>query len=143
MPQMTDQERETFLAATRQGILLRTRADGTAHGAPVWFDWDGTTVRIFSSTTAPKVRAIERDPRVSVLVTNDVTEPPAWVRFDGTAVLDHEADAKALAVDVLAPRYWDLSNPDYAEVVDQWRGAPGSAFVVIAMEPDAIRSSTG
>ena len=61
--------------------------------------------------------------------------------FEGQAVIDTEADAKALAVDVLAPRYWDLTVPDYRGTVDQWASAPAEAFVVIRLEPDRIRSS--
>ena len=138
---MTADEIDQFLATTRQAILLRTNDDGTATGAPVWFDWDGTSVRCFSSATAPKVRGIERDPRISMLVTNDVDEPPAWVRFDGTAVVDRDTDARPLATEVLAPRYWDLSHPDYAATVEQWRSAPADALVVIRLEPDRIVSS--
>ena len=87
---MTADEIEQFLTTTRQAILLRTNDDGTAAGAPVWFDWDGSTIRFFSSAAAPKVRGIERDPRISMLVVNDISEPPAWVRFDGTAVVDRD-----------------------------------------------------
>ncbi|MEM9034285.1 MAG: pyridoxamine 5'-phosphate oxidase family protein [Actinomycetota bacterium] len=143
MAEMTAEQMDGFLARTRQGILLRTNADGTANGAPVWFDWDGEAVRIFSEATAPKVRAIERDPRISVLVVNDLDEAPMWVRFQGTAELDHQADAKHLATEVLAPRYWDLSDPQVAATVDLWRSAPAAAFVVITLRPDRIRSSAG
>jgi hypothetical protein len=83
---------------------------------------------------------IARDPRIALLVTNDVDEPPAWVRFEGRAVVDSEADAKRLAVEVLAPRYWDLSVPDYAAVVEQWSQAPDDAFVVVRVTPERIRS---
>ncbi|MEM9563637.1 MAG: pyridoxamine 5'-phosphate oxidase family protein [Actinomycetota bacterium] len=138
---MTPEQMSAFLERTRQAILLTTEADGRASGVPVWFDWDGETVRIFSGRAAPKVKRIEDDPRISVLVTNDVDEAPAWVSFDGRAHLDTEADAKALAVDVLAPRYWDLDVPGYREVVDQWAEAPADTFVVIRLDPERIRSS--
>ena len=141
MAQMTADEMDVFLQKTRQAILLSTNADGTASGAPVWFDWDGEAVRIFSSATAPKIARIRNDPRISVLVTNDIDEPPIWVRFDGEAELAWEEDARHLAVEVLAPRYWDLGVPDYAQVVDQWRQAPDDALVIIRLRPTRIRSS--
>ncbi len=143
MAQMSESERSTFLGATRQGIFLTTDPDGTARGVPVWFDWDGDCVRIFSDATAAKVARIQRDPRASLLVTNEVGEPPMWVRFDGRAEVDPDDDAKALAVDVLAPRYWDLDRPEYADVVAHWREAPDDALVVIRLRPERIRSSTG
>ncbi|MEM7321759.1 MAG: pyridoxamine 5'-phosphate oxidase family protein [Actinomycetota bacterium] len=141
MASMSDNEMQAFLAKTRQAILLRTNADGTATGAPVWFDWDGEVVQIFSAATAPKVERIRADPRISVLVTNDIDEAPAWIRFDGTAELDWETDARPLAVDVLAPRYWDVNDPDIAAYLDQWRSAPPEAFVIIKLRPDRIVSS--
>ena len=142
MAQMTDEQMTTFLGRTRQAILLTVAADGQASGVPVWFDWDGETVRIFSGREAPKIERIANDPRISVLVTNDVDEPPAWVSFEGRAQIDTVADAKALAVDVLAPRYWDLDDPSYRATVDQWAKAPADAFVVIRLAPERIRSST-
>ena len=141
MAQMTADQMSSFLGRTRQGILLTSNEDGTADGVPVWFDWDGETVRFFSGATAPKIERLRRDPRMSLLVTNDVDEPPAWVRFEGHAELDPNADAGHLAVEVLAPRYWDLTNPQYAEVVEQWREAPADALVVVQLRPDRIRSS--
>lgn len=143
MVQMSETELSTFLGKTRQGILLTTNADGAARGVPVWFDWDGEYVRIFSDATAAKVARIRRDSRVSVLVTNDIGEPPMWVRFDGHAEVDPDEDAKALAVDVLASRYWDLEKPEYANLVAQWREAPDDALVVIRLRPERIRSSDG
>ncbi len=135
---MTTAQIEAFLEPTRQATLLRTNADGTANGATVWFDWDGSSVRMFSMASAPKVRGLQRDPRISLLVSNELHEPPAWVRFDGTAVLDWDDDTVSLAVDTLAPRYWDLSNPETAAVVEQWRATPSDAMVTIRLELDRI-----
>ena len=143
MAQMSETELAAFFAVTRQGIWLTTNTDGAARGVPVWFDWDGQYVRIFSDATAAKVTRIRRDPRVSVLVTNDISEPPMWVRFDGHAEVDPDDDAKALAIDVLATRYWDLDKPEYANIVAQWGEAPDEALVVIRLRPDKIQSNTG
>ena len=143
MAAMNDDELADFLSTTRQAILLSTGGDGSAHGVPVWFDWDGDAVRFFSSATAAKIARIRRDPRISLLVMNEIHEPPMWVRFEGRAELAPDEDARHLAVDVLAPRYWDLTAPDYAAVVGQWRAAPDGALVVIRLRPDRIRSSGG
>lgn len=141
MAEMTTDQMDEFLSATRQGILLSTRKDGSADGVPVWFDWDGEAVRFFSGSEAPKVARIRSRPTIAMLVTNEIHEPPAWVRFEGTGEIDADADARQLAVDVLAPRYWDLDNPAYAEIVEQWRTAPDDALTVIKLVPDRIRSS--
>ncbi len=93
---MTPDEVSAFLATTRQAILMRTRVDGTATGAPV--------------------------------------------RFDGVAEIDRETDARPFAVDVLAPRYWDVTDPEIAETPELWRAAPAEAFVLIRLRPYRIAS---
>lgn len=143
MAEMSEAELGSFLARTRQAIWLTTNANGEPRGVPVWFDWDGTDVRVFSDATAAKVARLRHDPRVSVLVTNDLDEPPMWVRFDGQAEIDPAVDAKTFATDVLAPRYWDLARTEYASVVAQWREAPDDALVVIRLRPERIRSNQG
>ena len=82
MAEMTTDELSEFLSRTRQAILVRATAQGAPTGAPVWFDWDGEVVRMFSSAEAPKVGGIRRDPRIAVVVSNDLDESPAW-RFSG------------------------------------------------------------
>ena len=143
MPKMSPEQIDRFLERTRLATLLTNRPDGAPDGVPVWFDWDGTTARFFSAADAPKMARIAADPRIALLVSNEVDEPPGWVRFDGHAVIDTDTDARSLAVDVLAPRYWDLDVPDYRTVVDQWASAPADALAVVALTPDRIRSSAG
>ena len=95
---------------------------------------------MFAGRTSPKVALLQRDPAVSVLVTNRVAEPEAWVAFDGSVNIGDfaPADWQAL-IDRLAPRYKDLSNSAYAEQISDWRTAP-EAFVSLALVPDTIRS---
>ena len=141
MPRMTDDQMASFLEKPRHAVLLRTNRDGTAHGAPIWFDWNGQYVRMISDAAAPKVAELERDPRASALVSNDVGEPGCWVRFDGTVVVDRAEDARAFATDLLAPRYWDLEDQRNRELLDQWRAAPQEAFVMLRLEPSRIVSA--
>lgn len=143
MPRMTTEQMAAFFERTRQAMLLTLKRDGSPDGVPVWFDWDGSTVRVFSGAGAEKIQRIAADPRIAIVITNDVDEAPAWVRFEGRARIDMDADAKALAVEVLAPRYWDLTVPGYAAVVEQWSNAPDDAFVVISLKPTTVRSSAG
>ena len=46
--------------------LVTVGADGTPQPSPVWFLWDGDTVLIYSQPSTPKLRNIERHPRVSL-----------------------------------------------------------------------------
>jgi PPOX class probable F420-dependent enzyme len=46
--------------------LTTVGADGTPQPSPVWFVWDGDTALIYSQPSTPKLRNIERHPRVSL-----------------------------------------------------------------------------
>lgn len=136
MPKMDEAERERFLERPRLGILCSNRADGSPLGVPVWFDWDGTTVRMFAAKTSPKVRRLEADPRLSLLVVNHLDEPEAWVAFDGEVTI---GEGDFALVEKLAARYWDLSQDGPRETLELWRKAP-EAFCHLTLEPTAIRS---
>jgi len=134
---MTDQERDSFLAEPRYGILSGLRADGSPIAVPVWFDWNGETIRMFTSVLAPKVRRLHVDPRSSLLVVNDLSEKEAWVAFDGPVSI-HEEGGFDLA-EHLAARYWDLSDPERRSTLEMWRKA-AAAFRVLELKPARIRT---
>ena len=68
-------------------VLATMKPDGSSHTIPVGFAFDGERLFIPSGSGTRKVRNIEADPRVRVLVQ----APPAamggdgWVAADGTA----------------------------------------------------------
>jgi general stress protein 26 len=142
MPAFTDNaQRDAFLAKLRLAILMTNRlvAEDEASapiGVPVWFDWNGSTVEMFADVSSPKVKRIEHDPNVSVLVTNEVGEPEAWVAFDGT--IEIKTGGIELATR-LAERYWDLSIPNYRAMLETWQSAP-EAFCQLSLTPTRIRS---
>jgi len=136
----TQQEIERFLAEPRLAILIYRGSQPGPMGVPVWFDWNGQAVQMFAGRSSPKVTHLRNDPNVSVLVTNRVGEPEGWVAFDGNATLaDFEPDEWSALLDRVAPRYWDLKVPAYAEQIEGWRSAP-EAFVSLKIVPEKIRS---
>ena len=134
---MTNQERDRFLAEPRYGILNALRADGSPIAVPLWFDWNGQTIRMFTSVLSPKVGRLQADPRASLLVVNNLSEQEAWVAFDG-AVSIHEEGGLDLA-EQLAPRYWNLSDPGRRSTLEVWRKA-AAALRVLELEPTRIRT---
>ncbi len=137
MGQMSDADREAFLAVNRYGILSTLRKDGSPIAIPVWFDWDGTSVRMFTTAGSPKLRRLANDARASVLVTNHIDEKEKWVAFDGTVAVSDEGGL-ALA-EKLAQRYWDLSDPGRASALQNWR-AMESEWRLLEMVPDNVRT---
>ena len=66
---MTRGEIDRFLGAARTMILCSNGRDGAPHPMPMWFgvEPDGTVV-MTTFTKSQKIRNLERDPRVSLLV---------------------------------------------------------------------------
>jgi PPOX class probable F420-dependent enzyme len=122
----------------RLGSLVTLRRDGSPTAIPVWFGWDGAHVTVFSDASSTKLARITNDPRVSLLVSNDVGEPEAWVAFDGEAEISEEGGFEL--AEKLAPLYWDLDDPEAAGTLDEWRAA-ASHFRLITFSPTTIRSS--
>jgi PPOX class probable F420-dependent enzyme len=140
MTAMSNRERETFLAMPRLGILATLRDDGAPIAVPVWFEWDGTVVRMFSGAASPKIHRIERDARASLLVTNAVGEGEAWVAFDGPIAVSPDG-AMELAKR-LADRYWDMADAGHRAAVDGWR-TTAEHLRTLTLTPRAVRTSRG
>jgi len=138
MGQMSDADREAFLAVNRYGILSTLRRDGSPIAIPVWFDWDGRSVKMFTYAGSPKLHRLANDARASVLVTNHVNEKEKWVAFDGTVAVGDEGGFEL--AERLAQRYWDLNEPGRAAALQNWR-AMESELRLLEMVPDRVRTS--
>ena len=125
-----------LLNTVRLGILLSHKLNGDAIGVPVWFDWDGQKISFFAGSDSKKVSRLRNNPKVSLLVTNNVGEPEAWVAFDGDARLC-EGGGIQLA-ETLAHRYWDMDAKDNQDKLEAWKLYP-DAFVKYEMMPTNIR----
>ena len=137
MGRMSDADREAFLAVNRYGILSTLRSDGSPIAIPVWFDWDGSSVKMFTNAGSPKLRRLANDARASVLVTNHIDEKEKWVAFDGTVAVSEEGGFEL--AEKLAQRYWDLNDPGRASALQSWR-ARESEWRLLEMVPDEVRS---
>ncbi|MGB1885208.1 MAG: pyridoxamine 5'-phosphate oxidase family protein [Gammaproteobacteria bacterium] len=137
MPKLTDRERDEFMRSLRYGILTMQRADGSPVSVPVWFDWTGEMIRMFALATSPKIARLKARPEASLLVVNNLDEKEAWVAFDGpVAIMD---DGGIELAETLAARYWDLSEPRKAEMLEEWRAA-ASQIALLELRPEKIRS---
>jgi PPOX class probable F420-dependent enzyme len=137
---MSPAERDAFLATPRLGILSTLRHDGSPVAVPVWFEWDGSAVRVFSSVTSGKVQRIERDPRASLVAVNDLDEPEAWVAFGGRVSIS--PDGAFVLAERLAYRYWDMTADEHKNSLETWRMA-AEHLRVLEMVSHRIRTSKG
>ena len=138
MPQpfATDADRDAFLEEPRLAILMTNRADDAPIGVPVWFEWTGSEVLMFSARGVPKVKRLQADPRVMVLATNHVGEAEAWVSFEGEVEICEDEDPWPL-VERLAARYWDVEA--MKSTLDTWK-AGKDMMVMLRLKPTRIRS---
>lgn len=132
---MTDAQRDGFLAGRRYGILTTLRANGAPVSLPVWYEWDGATLRMFAHEASGKVKRLKNDARASVLVVNHPDEPEHWVAFDGHITIHKDGGLE------MAERVFDLYYPhgddrrseleSWQKMRDQWR--------LLELKPDSIR----
>ena len=65
---MTPDEREQFLREPRTAVVSTLRRDGRIHAVPVWFRWDGESLRIITDRGSVKHRNVERTGRASLCI---------------------------------------------------------------------------
>ena len=90
MTNMTKDKRDQFLRETRIGTLVTLNADGSPNALPLWYDWDGEKIRMFSSRDAGKVRRLIHDPRACLSVADPVGAKEAWVTVEGTVAIEDQ-----------------------------------------------------
>ncbi|HLE14193.1 MAG TPA: PPOX class F420-dependent oxidoreductase [Anaerolineales bacterium] len=105
MQAMTQAEIKQFLTKKpRTAVLATTRADGSPHAAPIWFELDGDELVFTTWYSTVKAANLVRDPRLA-LVVDDETPPYAFVLIEGTAALDPAADDLLYWTTRIAGRY--------------------------------------
>src|SRR5438105_10267517 len=93
---LTPDDLRGLLNQPRCAVLATNYADGTTLLSPVWHEWrdGGFTIVIFDNDA--KARHIRRDPRVSVVVADDLL-PLAGIEVRGTAeIVPTDPDLAAL-----------------------------------------------
>lgn len=91
--------------------LTTLNPDGQPHSVPVWFDYDGTHIRINAPAATKKARNLEKDSRLVLLVLSP-ENPGHWIEVQGrvSEVRDHDQGAWE-HINKLSERY--TGNPVY------------------------------
>ena len=89
MPPFTQEELVAFLNEAPIARLCTLNPDGTIHIAAVYFKYDNGDIIIGTQNMTHKVRNIENNPQVTLLIDN---QAPPWkgVLIYGMAELDYE-----------------------------------------------------
>ena len=134
MSSMTKAQRDTFLRETRIATLVTLNEDGSPNALPLWYEWDGERLRMFSQSETGKLCRLERDPRACVSVADPVGALEAWVTVEGTVEMKEEG-GRELALR-LAERYYSLDRAE--RTIRAWSKLEG--WVLLELTPSRIRS---
>ena len=67
--------------------LAYVAKDGTPRNVPIAFTWNGSEIVLCTTTNAPKLHALRKDPMVALTIDTDV-HPPKILLIRGRAELD-------------------------------------------------------
>ena len=127
MAALKERERRFLADNPFVGVVTDLREDGSPHSTIVWVDVDDGKVSFNTARGRAKPTHLERDPRVSLLVS-DPNDPYKWVAVNGRAELTEEgADEQ---IDKLAKKY--LGKDEYP-----WR-TPEETRVKVLIEPEKV-----
>ena len=137
MADMHPQAKAFLEERTRLGVVTTLRKDGSPCTVPLWYDWDGTTVRFFSLANSPKLKRLKNDDRITLTVSSEMDEDAyRWVSFEGRATVSQDG-AAGLAV-VLARRYADQQpdNPGGKQLIETIEGMPEEYSRLVEFAPE-------
>ena len=86
------------------------------HVVPVWYEWDGEQIWISSFRSTRKIRELNKNPRVSIVVDTDSPGKPAQaVVFEGAAELIHDPELGVRRGNSIYTRYLGEEGAQQAE----------------------------
>jgi PPOX class probable F420-dependent enzyme len=113
--------------------LTTVDSEGTPQPVPVWFHWDGETFLIYSQPNKPKLRNIERNPRVALHLDTD-----EHGRTVGAFIGSAKVDSSAPTADQL-PGYIDKYRPELDHMGYSVEQYLGEYTVPIRVTPEKLR----
>lgn len=128
------EEMEDFLNLEHRAILGLTREDGGKTLSSTWYAWvDGGHIIIMSSSD-PNLESIRRDPRITILVTEE-TVPFRSVEIRGKAEIISDGAKVKEGARRIFERYYGSENID--EVVGE---LSLNSSVLIRLEPGKVNA---
>jgi PPOX class probable F420-dependent enzyme len=113
--------------------LSTINPDGQPHTVPVWFDYDGTNIRVNSPDTARKARNMTLGTKVTVLVV-DPQNAYHWVEVMGHVVeIREDGEGGRDHINKLSMKY--RGQPVY----QSWGGRVENR-VMYVIEPDKVHA---
>jgi PPOX class probable F420-dependent enzyme len=100
-----------LLEGPHTAILTTLFADGSPQASPVWFIFDGTSVRVSTRVELAKHRNVQRDPRVAFTIV-DPARPLRYIEIRGVVTIASDDDYAVRDAVVHKHGYADASSFD-------------------------------
>lgn len=110
--------------------LATLNADGTPQVTPVWFDWDGSRLRINTAKGRLKDKNLRRTPAVALSIM-DPDNPYRYVQVRGRVASVTESGADA-HIDALSKKYLGQDRNPYRK--------PGEVRVIFTIAPARVQT---
>jgi PPOX class probable F420-dependent enzyme len=110
--------------------LATVNADGTPQVTPVWFDWDGSRLRINTAKGRVKDKNLRRTPALALTIM-DPDNPYRYIQVKGRVANVTESGADA-HIDALSKKY--TGQDRYA------KRTPGEVRVIFTITPDRVQT---
>ena len=110
--------------------LATINADGTPQVTPVWFDWDGSRIRINTAKGRVKDKNLRRTPTMALSIM-DPDNPYRYVQVKGRVAAVSESGADA-HIDALSKKYLGQDRYPYRK--------PGEERVIFTIAPDRVQT---
>ena len=122
---------DDLLSAKKAFANLATiNSDGSPQVTPVWFDWDGSRIRINTAKGRLKDKNLRRTPSVALSIM-DPDNPYRYVQVRGRVAAVTESGAAA-HIDSLAKKYMGQDRYPYRK--------EGEVRVIFTIAPDRVQT---
>jgi len=139
---MTDAEIRAFFRAHKTIILNSIGPDGVPHPMPMWFvSDDDLVVSMATFRGTQKIKNLQRDPRVSLLVESgrEYAELKGVVIY-GTAELSDDTDAIIATLEAASQKETDKIDAASRSVANEAMRKTAPKRILIRVKPDRIIS---
>jgi len=120
-----------FVDQRRVGVLAYVRANGDPNQVPIWYTHRDGAFYMSTTTTGPKRRALERNPRISLTI-QDERPPYRAVIVGGTALLRPLGDGADNPTEGMATRYFGrLAAAAYDRMTHELYEASGMTLITL------------
>ena len=124
---------EGRLRDERIGWLTTLGPDGTPQPSPIWFLWDGESFLIYSQPKQPKLRNIERNPKVALHLDSDGLGGNIVVITGEAMIVQDVPPANEV------PEYLEKYRPDIARIGMTPESFARAYSVAIRLTPTKLR----